>query len=362
MTYGSEYLQQIHDQLESGSNCWRKGENLLGAFGYTRRRQTAVDLINTELTRLGLRTVPPIDRDMPLDRYIVFYLAPAVAAAEDETAISTPLPPPSPPEGEEEEELLAVVTADDQAEQIATHGPSPTDLTFTVANLDAAERKPVCVQTGDSLKHAITLMEMHNYSQLVVCDSIGVVKGLISYKSITRTRLHREPELVADCYERVTVVDRDAPLFDVVGRFRTEDAVIVQDSDHVPVGIITPADIALEYGAMTGPFLQIGEIENLLRWMIRKASLSSALDGLEDVDNLTLGRVERELARTDIWDRLNLNYDREVFHKGLDAVRESRNAIMHFRDPLTDDQLEHLQSFARLLKQVCLGMQSVEAS
>ena len=63
---GNEYLDEIRDNLEAGRHQHRIGENVLRAFGYVRRRATAIEEINGTLEELGLATTPPIDSEMPL--------------------------------------------------------------------------------------------------------------------------------------------------------------------------------------------------------------------------------------------------------------------------------------------------------
>ena len=51
---GREYLEAIRTNLESGRNQHRMGQNILNAFGYVRRRATAIEHINAKLDELGL--------------------------------------------------------------------------------------------------------------------------------------------------------------------------------------------------------------------------------------------------------------------------------------------------------------------
>ena len=53
----------------------------------------------------------------------------------------------------------------------------------------------------------------------------------------------------------------DQGLLDVVRLFRTRDAVLIFKRDESLSGIITPTDIAEEFGDMAAPFFLIGEIE-----------------------------------------------------------------------------------------------------
>ena len=63
---GPEYLEDIRSNLASGRYQHRMGENILRAFGYVRRRATAIEEINATLEELGLEANPPISSQMPL--------------------------------------------------------------------------------------------------------------------------------------------------------------------------------------------------------------------------------------------------------------------------------------------------------
>lgn len=67
MAYGEEYLDAIRAELKQGRRQWKRGDNILSAFGYMRRRQTAIDLINGLLKAKGMYTNPELTTDMPLD-------------------------------------------------------------------------------------------------------------------------------------------------------------------------------------------------------------------------------------------------------------------------------------------------------
>ena len=63
---GREYLENIKTELEAGRYQHRMGENVLRAFGYVRRRATAINEVRETMERVGLVAVPPISSDMPL--------------------------------------------------------------------------------------------------------------------------------------------------------------------------------------------------------------------------------------------------------------------------------------------------------
>ncbi len=46
---GDDYLDWILAELNGGHRQWKRGDKILAAFGFTRRRQTAIDRINAGL-------------------------------------------------------------------------------------------------------------------------------------------------------------------------------------------------------------------------------------------------------------------------------------------------------------------------
>jgi predicted transcriptional regulator len=98
-------------------------------------------------------------------------------------------------------------------------------------------------------------MALHDYSQLVVTTGPRDIKGIISYKSVAQAYLQGEPKTVGDCLdENVPQVELDEPLLRVVERFNEYSAVLIIRTDKTLAGIVTPADISGEFGAMAAPF------------------------------------------------------------------------------------------------------------
>ena len=63
---GREYLEGIMTELRLERRQRKMGQNVLSAFGYIRRRATAIQEINAALDDLGLVAHPPINSEMPL--------------------------------------------------------------------------------------------------------------------------------------------------------------------------------------------------------------------------------------------------------------------------------------------------------
>lgn len=354
-----DYLDDIANQLRAGSRQWRRFKTILAAFGYSRRRQTVVDEINRKLEAKGLRTKPAITTDLPLKSSVVFSLAdPRTGRLAQELGTDPSEPEAEPDRVEEVGEL------EDEEEDLRT----VIDISITVGNLTAASRQPECLSPDATIEEAMTVMDLHDYSQIVVSTGKRSVKGVVSYRSIARAQRDGEVTKVQDCME--TDFQRkyiDTPLLEVVRIFHEHEVVVIFNRDETLAGLVTPADIAEEFGGMAEPFFVIGEIENLFRWLIRKRKLD--IDGLllsskeepslpDSVDFLTLGEVERMIQSEEGWSQLSVPYDRKVVAKALRAVRESRNEVMHFRDTLTSTQLQQLRDFLQLLRDMCTGVES----
>ena len=127
-----------------------------------------------------------------------------------------------------------------------------------------------------------------------------------------------------------------------------EGFAFVRDGKNNLTGVVTTADLSHTFVGLTGPFLQIAEIERRLRKIIdqKLADGSFTQADLQDVvkDNagpranpqsaadLTIGEYQTLLGDPDCWGRLGWSSDRKTFINALDEVRQIRNDIMHF-DP-----------------------------
>ena len=205
-------------------------------------------------------------------------------------------------------------------------------------------------------------MRMWDYSQLPVWTGPRDVKGVVSWKSIGRALADGAcPTTVRECMGEAHIIEADAPLAQAVTAVYEHDHVLVRARDKTIIGIVTAADLALQFKERALPFMLIGEIEahlrNLVRGKFTVEVLNEANDGDDEVrgpEGLTWGGFVRLLQKPDNWKSLGLEVDNRVFVERLDAIREIRNDVMHFSpDPLgaTElDQLEHLVRFFRTLK------------
>ena len=340
---GRNYLENIRAELQEGRKQWRAGASLLAAFGYVRRRKTAVDAINRELEDLGLECEPPIDVDMPLDTPRIRFL---LAGSNAE------------PSSEDTQDTEAEGVVETRAQD------TPVVSGFKVAELDAADQEVVCVRPDDQIGKAYTLMGLHGYSQLAVGNSqtpLGTaIKGIVSYRSITEARMHGPAVTVNDCVEPCPQVSIEDDIGVVIDHLRNNDVVLVIGADKRLTGVITPWDLAEEFAKLAEPFKYIGEIETRLRRLLGQklaVEWGDVLRHFEIGDEtptsmLDMGDLVRIIEHPDYWQKLGVPYDRATFVERLHAIRAYRNDLMHFREPPSPGETASVVNFCKMIRAV----------
>ena len=239
------------------------------------------------------------------------------------------------------------------------HGRKAVDPTVRIGMLPAAHNSPVSVQRDDSLVKATTIMRIEDYSQLPVMRNPRDVKGVVSWKSIGAAHAEgRTPSQVRECMREPLVVDVQMTMGDATDLIHEHDYVLVEGKSNEITGIVTAADLAVQFKQLTHPFLLIGEIEHHLRNLIQgKFSVDefvAASRGDQEVrgpDDLTFGGYCRLLQTEAAWAKLNLSVDRVEFNKRLETVRQIRNDVMHFSpDPRDSSEIRGLERMARFCR------------
>lgn len=353
---GHEYLENIRNELHRGRHQHRMGENLLRAFGYMRRRATAINEINETLKHLGPVADPPINSEMPLRApRIRFSIETQDQTMSIETGISTETTDyfgHSPPM-EDEEELRNILT----------------EPAFSVSELKSANTDVVCISASESIKTAYTIMSLRKYSQLVVADrqqpQQQTIKGIISFQSMTKALMNGSPKTVGDCLDsEVCFAQSHDDLRSVVGQLSGNDVVLVIGEDKRLQGIVTAWDLAEEFAQLVDPFKRIGEIEERLRALVRvrlgkdkvgeflREHGLSGVDPIAEIDELSMGELQWVLDYPEHWEQLELAFARNIFIEALNEARDFRNRLMHFRDPLTELEVRRLSSFCDTVREI----------
>lgn len=236
----------------------------------------------------------------------------------------------------------------------------PAPAAIRVADVPSARLGEglVGISPDDDLELARTLMTHHRFSQLPVLAGPTVLKGMVSWKSIALAHARGKCETLADAMETPQVVRLDDDLLRVLPILEEHECVFVKDGDEKISGIVTAADMSLAFGELTGPFLRLGEIERRLRRCVERMCptveelrAASGKKKAHGPEHLTFGQLQQVFKDKERWAKLNWGIHHSYFCKELDAVRNIRNDVAHFRpSPLTQEQLERLDKFAGLLR------------
>ena len=122
--------------------------------------------------------------------------------------------------------------------------------------------------------------------------------------------------------------------------------------------------LASEFAELVDPFKRIGEIEERLRTLViirlgkdkvagflRDHGLSGN-DPIAEIEDLTMGELQRVLEFPEHWETLSLAFDRVVFIDALGKARDYRNRLMHFRDPFTEVEMMRLSNFCDTVRDI----------
>jgi len=339
-------LENIREAVGAGKEPTASVRELLRWFDARRRRSGVVERVEAELEAVGLRTDP--------DFTTVWIDAPVTFRKLEQTA--KPAKPVPEEAGEEAGAVVEVVEEDELPE-----------ISYLVRMLDAANRDVVFVNPEDAIATAITLMMVHDFSQLAVMTNPRELKGTISWKSIgSRLSQRNDPKTVADAMDKASeVLDMDS-LFEATRAIIDREYVFVRSSvDKRITGIVTATDVSEQFQLLSEPFLLLGRIENQIRRIIQNTFDVEALRAacndadpdrkaaVSKVSDLTFGEYQRILENEENWKKLNFVACRKTFCNELDKVRQLRNEIMHFHpDVIEDGDFEQLRRFSRLVSQL----------
>jgi CBS domain-containing protein len=329
-------LIKLADEIAKGTPLQQHTlRELLGWYKYERRGRVIVARMRKDLERLELRTEPDLDYAY-IDGLLAFTRAQRSGGSSSQSAGHQPHEPD------------------------ATKSVSE-DPTYRIGKLPSANARPVSVNPSATIAEAVTLMLLHDYSQLPVMQSERILRGIVTWQSIgTQHVLARSCTTVQDCLEQAPVIDGDASLFSAINAIVERGFVLVRDGQNVISGIVTTTDLSLQFRQLAEPFLLLGEIEKHLRRISdgkftaeelqRVRDPSDAQREIRDLSDLTFGEHIRLLEEPQRWAALKLNIDRSTFVRLLNDVREIRNNVMHFDpDGTAPSELESLRKFVRLL-------------
>ncbi|MFC5953567.1 CBS domain-containing protein [Streptomyces pratens] len=325
--------------------------DFLAVWGVQRRHPAATEQIENDLEARGLVTVPPFTEGT-LDSQIAVL---AGGAEPDESGTSAVT-------------RLSGSTGRSPAVQSAAHAAGllteeesgTQTVAYRVSNLDSANRMPESVRVGDSLGRAMTIMVLRGYSQLPVLDADGRLRGVVSWESIGRARMSDPNADLQAATARGQEADRSDDLLDWIGTIQRSGHLLVRDHEHKICGLITAADLTVQFGTRVRPFVLVEEIEQRLRRVvdrcipldrIRAVAPRRRAPHVHSAADLSFGAYGYLLKVPENWTALGWGIDQEHFLTALEDCRNFRNDLMHFSpDPITDAQLLPARGLLELLR------------
>jgi len=340
-----EIAQQIHDGVDRKETV----RTLLSWFNAERRGYWKVREIRKALGKVKLKTEPDFEEAW-IDAQVTFVPKSKVdkAGASTVAAVTT-------------EQQPAKLSEVEDAATVSRRASEDVTSRIRIGMLTAANRRPLCTSPDAQVSEAITLMLQHDYSQLPVTTTERDVKGIFSWKSLgSRLALGKKCERVGDCMEAAHEIRFDASLFEAIQEIVEHECVLVRDGTRRLIGIVTTADLSLQFAQLGEPFLLLGQIENHVRNLIAdkytKPELVEVRDpvdsgrDIDDVTDLGFGEYIRLLENPKRWEKLGVRIDRRAFTDELKRIGRIRNDVMHFDpDGVGPDDLATLRKFARFL-------------
>jgi hypothetical protein len=197
------------------------------------------------------------------------------------------------------------------------------------------------VKKEETLEVAQSRMLSVGMDQLPVISGKSPIEKAVSWRSIARARFVNPQATLREAIVPAKVVKAEDDLLSVIPAIVADGFAFVQDGRNNLTGVVTTADLSHTFVTLTGPFLQVAEIERRLRRIIdqKLAEGSYTQADLQDVvkdeeksrpapqsaADLTIGEYQALLGEPERWERLGWLSDRKVFINALNDVRESRS-------------------------------------
>lgn len=342
-----EFLKEARRAADAGKPLNTSVRLLVAQWGGRARGHRISRRIEADLDNHGLVTKPDFMR----------------VSMDDSVSLLADRRIDSAPEPSGRSDTGTVVHAPEQAsaETAAADGETENrpEIGLTLGNLVSPNRPLVSIAPNATYAEAMTLMLMHDYSQLPVLRSKHTCIGAVTWKSIAYAQLRDATAPLSDAIVQVSVRSYDHDLHRLLPLLIDEDFLVVNNDKNEITGIVTAADVVGLYGDRTLPFLLIGELDQELRKLMNSIDLdtvmsvcASAGQKPKSYDDMTMYHYVTVLRDVDCWDALGWPLDRKSFVAQLDNLRRVRNDVMHFNpDGVPDGTVDKLRHMLVLIRE-----------
>lgn len=295
--------------------------DLIDMWGYKRRSSTLIHVIEQEMHKRGLLSIPDI------------------ASAD----------------------YYGTVTILDRRDEISQEAPLPG---WPISSVLDENAEIVGVTPEARLGEIETIMVMKNFSQIPVFRRPNRdLLGSITWRSIARWRGDRSLAAAKEVMSPGGYVAKsnDALLTHISAIIDNEFIYIESPTGEI-VGILTATDLAESFLETSGPFIKIGEIEQRLRRLVDRLTIPEIKEVKNEndvdrevysADDLSFGEYVRALENPQRWESVKAGFDRGPIISNLKEVNKIRNDVMHFRPrPLESEKTKALDWCLNWLREV----------
>lgn len=170
-------------------------------------------------------------------------------------------------------------------------------MPFTVKDLIGDRGAPVTAKPDESVQDAYARMRENDFSQLPVVEENGQPMGLITHGTILRALSHLGTKMadlrVLDAIiERFDAFELDDDLFEALDQLGDNNAVLVVNADEKLTGIVTSFDATEFFRNRYEDMMLVEDVESTLKDLIRFAFTT----GTGEPDEAALGKLITDMA------------------------------------------------------------------
>ncbi|MFI6272484.1 CBS domain-containing protein [Micromonospora zamorensis] len=239
---------------------------------------------------------------------------------------------------------------------------TPQHHFLRVGQVVPTDQEVATVEIDTPVSDALAMMASSGFDQLPVTSNSMVV-GVFSYRSlavnlaIVRRQDSPLSYPVGDFLEDLAFVRSGSDVEDALEALHQKGAVLVGDEERL-LAVVTTADISSYLWAATRQFMMVREVELATRYLAQQACATedelrvlvaaarpAHVDGTpaERLEDLTFGELISMINGPERFGKVfsrTFGSSRELVFSMLEPVRDVRNKVLHFRDAVSEDEID----------------------
>lgn len=242
-------------------------------------------------------------------------------------------------------------------------------MLFPISQLIAEKEEPLCISKNTKVGDALALMLENDFSQLPIVDEQDNLTGIITENSILRIYYHSKDrtslleKTVDHCQNSSPItIEAENDIFDALDLLQKTYAVVVV-KNRKPIGILTDYDTTNFFRNNSEEMILVQDIEISLRQYIDsilendRAKLAAMMHAFgterngdptkpaREYEALTFGEYIQLITCDRNWEKFEEIFEsKEIFLNLMNAARDIRNQLAHYRGRLEPIQLNALET------------------